>query len=80
MPVFEMEQSETDLMNLVELACAGEDVILSQYGQPLVRLVPIEPDAGPRQGGQWAGQVYMADDFDELPENIARAFGMDETA
>jgi hypothetical protein len=32
-----------------------------------------------RQGGQWKGRVRIAEDFDELPEDIARAFGM-ETA
>ncbi len=28
-----------------------------------------------RQGGQWKGQVHIADDFDELPDDIAEAFG-----
>lgn len=30
----------------------------------------------PRQGGMWMGQVHVADDFDELPDGIAEAFGM----
>lgn len=29
-----------------------------------------------RQGGQWKGQVQIAPDFDELPDDIAEAFGM----
>lgn len=33
--------------------------------------------AGERRGGWWHGQVRIAPDFDELPEDIATAFGMD---
>ena len=29
-----------------------------------------------RQGGQWKGQVAIAADFDELPDDLAEAFGM----
>ena len=29
-----------------------------------------------RQGGCWRGQVVIADDFDELPADMANAFGM----
>ena len=29
-----------------------------------------------RQGGQWNGQVVIAGDFDDLPDEIAEAFGM----
>lgn len=30
----------------------------------------------PRQGGWWKGQVSIAPDFDELPDEIREAFGM----
>lgn len=30
----------------------------------------------PRQGGQWKGQVVIAPDFDNLPDDIEDAFGM----
>jgi len=33
---------------------------------------------GSRRGGFWRGQVHIAPDFDELPEDIARAFGADD--
>lgn len=29
-----------------------------------------------REGGQFKGQIFIADDFDELPDDIAEAFGM----
>jgi hypothetical protein len=30
----------------------------------------------PRKGGIWRGKVWIADDFDTLPDDIAEAFGM----
>ncbi len=29
-----------------------------------------------RQGGQWKGQVVISPDFDELPDDLAEAFGV----
>ena len=29
-----------------------------------------------RQGGQWKGQVIISSDFDELPDDLAEAFGV----
>ena len=31
-----------------------------------------------RRGGWWRAQVRMSPDFDELPEDIRQAFGMDD--
>ena len=30
------------------------------------------------QGGQWKGRVRIADDFDDLPDDIATAFGIEQ--
>ncbi len=34
------------------------------------------PPAPHRRGGVWKGLVRIADDFDELPEELRDAFGM----
>jgi hypothetical protein len=39
-------------------------------------LQPLDSSKAPRQGGWWNGQVTIAPDFDELPEEIREAFGM----
>ena len=31
---------------------------------------------GPRVGGQLKGKIWIADDFDTLPDDIAEAFGI----
>jgi prevent-host-death family protein len=71
-----MHEAKTRLSQLVERAEAGEEVVIARNGTPVVRLVPIARTSSlARVRGAWRGRVRMADDFDELPEDIADAFG-----
>ena len=72
-----MHEAKTHLSKLVERAEAGEDVVIQRNGKPVVRLVPVveEPRSLGSVRGAWRGRVRMADDFDELPQDIAEAFG-----
>lgn len=72
-----MHDAKTHLSRLVERAEAGEDVVIQRNGKPVVRLVPVveEPRSLASVRGVWRGRVHIADDFDELPEDIAEAFG-----
>ena len=72
-----MHEAKTHLSKLVEQAEAGEDVVIQRNGKAVARLVPIveEPPSLSSARGAWRGRVFMADDFDELPEDIAEAFG-----
>ena len=76
MEIANIHDAKTRLSKLVERALEGELVIIAKAGKPVVRLVPIQPDETPREGGQWKGRVRVADDFDSLPVDIADAFGM----
>ena len=73
-----MHEAKTQLSRLVERARGGEDVIVERSGRPVAKIVPY--DEQPRGllalKGIWKGQVEIPDDFDELPEDIQRAFGM----
>ena len=73
-----MHEAKTKLSQLVERAQAGEDVIITRNGTPVARLVPVAPPKTTFASlrGKWRGQVHIADDFDELPDDIAEAFGM----
>jgi antitoxin (DNA-binding transcriptional repressor) of toxin-antitoxin stability system len=55
---------------------AGKEVIIGKAGRPVAKLVPYEGNEKPRQPGALRGKIEIADDFDELPEDIAKAFGM----
>lgn len=64
-----IHEAKIHLSKLIELAISGEDVIISQAGKPLVRLVKYERISQPRTPGGWRGHITIADDFDEeLPE------------
>ncbi|HEV2973958.1 MAG TPA: type II toxin-antitoxin system prevent-host-death family antitoxin [Solirubrobacteraceae bacterium] len=73
-----MHEAKTHLSSLVQRAEAGEDVVIQRNGKPVVRLVPVvdQPRSLASVRGAWRGRVRMATDFDELPEDIADAFGV----
>jgi prevent-host-death family protein len=75
---YSIGEAKTQLSKLVRMAEEGEDVVLRRGDQPVARLVPIEPPKkGPkRTPGRMRGRGYVPDDFDEWPEDIARALGI----
>jgi antitoxin (DNA-binding transcriptional repressor) of toxin-antitoxin stability system len=68
-------EAKTQLSKLVRQAEAGEEVILRRGSRPVVRLVALtgEDSSPKRQPGSMRGRVSVPDDFDEWPEDIARA-------
>ena len=75
MRIVNISEAKANLSKLVEQALRGEEVIIARAGRPLVRMVPVSPD-DPRDlsRGLWEGRVRVADDFDELPDELLRAF------
>jgi prevent-host-death family protein len=73
-----MHEAKTHLSKLVERAEAGEEIVIARNGTPVARLVPVAKEASSMSAirGVWRGKIHMADDFDELPDDIAEAFGM----
>jgi prevent-host-death family protein len=71
-----MHEAKTHLSKLVERALEGEEVILTRRGKPAVRLVPEQAGGFTSLIGIWEGRVHIAEDFDELPDDIAERFGM----
>lgn len=79
MTITNIHEAKTQLSRLIEQALAGEEVIISKAGKPLVKLIPYEQNTQPRQPGSWRGQVTIAADFDELPAELLQAFQGEET-
>lgn len=71
-------EAKTQLSKLVHMAEDGEEVVLRRGRRPVVRLVPIVAvQAGPkRKPGRMRGRIGMREDFDEWPEDVARALGI----
>ena len=45
-------------------------MIIAKDNKPMLRLVPLDRPAGPRKPGSAKGQVWMAPDFDETPQDF----------
>jgi prevent-host-death family protein len=69
-----IHQAKSQLSRLIERAVAGEEVIISRAGKPIVKLVPYAQKKLPRRLGLLKGKIRIAPDFDELPEELAAAF------
>ena len=71
-----MHEAKTKLSQLVERAESGEDIVIARNGKPAVRLIPVAAASGLASvHGAWSGRVRIAEDFDELPDDIAEALG-----
>ncbi|MBI3471501.1 MAG: type II toxin-antitoxin system prevent-host-death family antitoxin [Candidatus Solibacter usitatus] len=58
----------------MEEVLKGNEVILARAGKPVARLVAYNGPSRPRKPGAMAGRIWIAPDFDTLPEDIADAF------
>ena len=71
-----MHEAKTKLSQLVRRAEAGEDIVIARNGTPVARLVAIaRTNSLAAVHGALHGRVHLADDFDELPTDVAEAFG-----
>lgn len=78
MVVRNISEAKAQLSALVEEVQKGNEVILAKAGKPVAKLVAYSGPAGPRTPGSMAGEIWIAPDFDALPEDMAEAFGMKE--
>lgn len=76
MQITNISTAKASLSKLIERALRGEEVIIGKAGKPVVKLVPYALDPAPRQlgVGQWKGNIWIADDFDEAYDEILALF------
>ena len=76
MQIISITEAKASLSKLLEKVQKGEDVIIGKAGKPIAKLIPYKLDNSPRDMTVriWQGEVWMADDFDELPEDIMEYF------
>ncbi|MGA7362958.1 MAG: type II toxin-antitoxin system Phd/YefM family antitoxin [Candidatus Dormiibacterota bacterium] len=67
-------EAKTHLSQLLDRVARGEEIVLARAGRPVARLVPIGHRSAPRVLAAWRGLVHIANDFDELPPEVAAAF------
>jgi len=78
MHVTNISEAKAHLSALIERVRAGEEIIIGKAGKPVAKLVRYERSENTRQPGALRGKITIADDLDELPADIAEAFGMNE--
>lgn len=78
MLVRNISQAKAELSALIEAVQKGNEVILAKAGKPVARLVAYRGPTQPRTPGSMAGQIWIAPDFDTLPDDMAEALGMKE--
>jgi prevent-host-death family protein len=76
MLITNISEAKAQLSALIERVRAGQEVIIGKAGKPVAKLVRYERSEKPRQPGALRGKIKIADDFDELPRDIAEAFGI----
>ena len=70
------QKYKAELSALIEAVQRGEEVIIGKAGKPVAKLVPYNGAKSARVPGTLRGRICIADDFDELPADIAAAFGV----
>jgi prevent-host-death family protein len=75
MVVNTITEAKTQLSALIEKALKGEEIIIKKAGKPVAILLKYEPCKVKRVPGALKGRIEIAEDFDELPPDIALAFG-----
>ena len=76
MQIINISEAKASLSKLIEKVLKGDEVVIGWAGKPVAKLIPYDLETSPRQlgAGNWHGKIWMADDFDEMPEDIVQLF------
>ena len=72
-----ISEAKAELSALIEAVGRGEEVLIGKAGVPVARLVRYTGAAAKRTPGALKGSIRIHEGFDELPADIAAAFGLD---
>ena len=70
--VVNVHEAKTNLSKLLQEVERGEEILIGRAGEPVARLSPYRQEK--REIGFAKDQVWIADDFDETPEDIVEDF------
>ncbi|WP_406421725.1 type II toxin-antitoxin system prevent-host-death family antitoxin [Streptomyces sp. NBC_00873] len=73
---YNVHEAKTHFSRILEQVATGEEVVISKAGEPVAKVVPLHPKVRRTGRGSLKGRIHLAADFDELPDEIAAAFGM----
>lgn len=71
MSQFNIAEAKAHFSELVQKAMLGEEVVIARDNKPVLKLVPLDGPKQNRRPGSGKGQIlYMAADFDAIPEGF----------
>ncbi|MEU0280309.1 MULTISPECIES: type II toxin-antitoxin system prevent-host-death family antitoxin [unclassified Streptomyces] len=73
---YNVHEAKTHFSRILEQVATGEEVVISKAGVPVAKVIPLRPEVRRTGRGSLKGRIRINDDFDELPDDIADAFGM----
>ena len=69
-----MHEAKSQLSALGEKVWQGETVVIAKAGKPYLDILPHQEGRKLRKPGRFKGQIRIAEDFDQTPEEIFDAF------
>lgn len=69
-----IHEAKTHLSKILRRVTAGEEIVIARAGKPVARLVPVAEPKRERELGRDRGKIWIAEDFDELPEDLLDLF------
>lgn len=75
-----ISEAKAELSALIDAVGQGEEVLISKAGVPVAKLVRYPGVATRRVPGALKGRITMHGSFDELPPDLAAAFGIGPTS
>jgi prevent-host-death family protein len=60
-----LPKATANIAQLLDRVSQGEEIIISQAGQPIAHISPAKRDLPPRTPGQYAGKLVIPKDFNE---------------
>jgi prevent-host-death family protein len=70
MDAVSIHDAKTNFSKLIARAEAGEEIIVRRGPTPVAKIVRYEAPKEPRKLGLLEGQIWIAPDFDEIPEGF----------
>ena len=69
----ELNEAKRQLGDIIDVALSGEEVLITQDDQPVLKLVRVIKPTGRRKAGSAKGLIKLASDFD-APLDDFRAY------
>ena len=69
-----MREAKSQFSKLGKLAWEGEEIVITKAGEPYLRLEPYHKPKTKRKLGALKGQIWIAPDFDETPQEVIDSF------